>query len=187
MRRGFKAEAEALAARARSELGLLPHDPLPARQLARHHRIRVATPSDLTQVRSEDLDQLLLNDPNSWSAFTVPGGAANTAIFYNPTHSERRQESDLMHEIAHVLAGHAPRFLHRPAGFPFRLRDYDAKQEEEARWLGACLQLPRPALVWAARSSLSVLEMAEHFTASEQQIRFRWNITGMARQFGRSA
>ena len=52
-----------------------------------------------------------------------------------------------MHEMAHLICKHKPAELVPVGGFPFSLREYDAVQEEEANWLGACLQLPRPALL----------------------------------------
>ena len=54
--------------------------------------------------------------------------------------SESRIQSDIMHELAHVLLGHKMEEINPSLGFP--LRKYDQSQEDEAEWLGGCLQLP---------------------------------------------
>jgi len=90
-----------------------------------------------------------------------------------------------MHEISHIICKHAPSELIRVGGLPFLLRDYNADQEEEASWLGACLQLPRPALWWAVKRRMTVDEMVQYFQASEELIRYRRQVTGIDRQLTR--
>jgi Zn-dependent peptidase ImmA (M78 family) len=133
----------------------------------------------------ELLRQLLETDPSGWSAVTLET-AQGSLIIYNPSHSPDRCESDLMHELAHLLCKHEPSLLVTPPGAPFPFRTFTEEQEDEAKWLGACLQLPRPALLWAAKNGKDNHDIALDFGASTQQVAFRRQITGVDRQLGRA-
>ncbi len=184
MRRGFKTWAEHQAIELRRHLGLGADVPLPATQLATYFGITIVSPEHIPGMSREHLECLLQRDQSSWSAITVNVNTGTT-IIHNTSHARTRQESNLMHEIAHIICKHASSELIRVGGLPFLLREYNADQEEEASWLGACLQLPRPALWWAVKRRLTVAEMVQHFQASEELIRFRRQVTGIDRQFSR--
>jgi len=184
MQRGFKTWAEHQAIEQRRCLGLGEEVPLPATQLATYLGITIASPEHIPGMTREHLECLLQGDRSSWSAITVSVNTA-TIIIHNTGHARTRQESNLMHEMAHIICKHAPSELIRVGGLPFLLRDYNADQEEEASWLGGCLQLPRPALWWAIKRRMTVAEMAEYFQASEELIRYRRQMTGIDRQFSR--
>ena len=62
------------------------------------------------------------------------------------------------------------------------LRSFDEQQEREAAWLSGCLLLPRPALLLITRLNLSPLEAAERYGVSQQMLKFRKQVTGVARQ-----
>ena len=62
------------------------------------------------------------------------------------------------------------------------MRSYDEVQELEANTLGSTLQLPRPALVWALKSKMSIGEIATYYSASEEMVRFRIKMTGVMKQ-----
>lgn len=181
-RRGFKTWAEAQGLEFRAKLGLKIIDPLPAVALAKHLDIPVLTPANIESLSPVHLKHLL--EPKSqWSALTIPHPGGHL-IIHNPTHSLTRQESDLMHELAHILCEHpAPQLVNIP-GFPLGLREYDVVKEKEAEWLGGCLQLPRNGLSWALRKGMNHTDIAEHFKASGDMVRFRINMTGLKRQFG---
>jgi Zn-dependent peptidase ImmA (M78 family) len=121
-----------------------------------------------------------------WSAVCVPTDDAFVVV-YNPTHSAPRQESDIMHELAHVLCDHTPDRFEMVGELPFMMRHYDASQEEEAIWLGACLQIPRAALLSLIRRQFSNEALAALFGASEEMVVFRRNMTGIDRQLHRAA
>ncbi len=108
-----------------------------------------------------------------------------TAIIHNTGHARTRQESNLMHEMAHIICKHEPSVLTSVGGLSFLLREYNADQEEEASWLGACLQIPRSALWWAVKRRMTIDEMVQYFQASEELIRFRRQMTGIDRQLSR--
>jgi len=52
--------------------------------------------------------------------------------------------------------------------------------------LGGCLQIPRPALLWALRRQMTTPEIADHYGASEKMVRYRRNVTGVDAQMGRT-
>lgn len=184
MRRGFKSWAEQQALEQRRNLCLGADAPLSATRLALHLEIPIINPEQIPGMTKKHVDQLLQEDISSWSAITlnVKGGAM---IILNTGHAPTRQESDLMHEMAHLICEHKPSVLAHVGGLPFPLREYDAVQEEEANWLGACLQLPRPALLAAVKRHMSLEQMVRYFHASEEMIRYRRQTTGVDRQMSR--
>lgn len=181
MRRGFKTWAEKLAIEQRRLLALKPEDPLPARLLADFHDATIVEPVEIPGITQEILDSLLGIGSDGWSAVSFERNGC-TIIIHNPDHSSRRQESDLMHEMAHVLCNHQPSHLVQSLGLPFTLRTYNPNQEDEAVWLGGCLQLPRDGLLWALRRGMTDAMMVNHFGASIDQVRYRCQVTGVRRQ-----
>jgi IrrE N-terminal-like domain len=184
MRRGFKTWAEQQAIEQRRHLGLKADAPLSAVRLASYLGITVVDPGQVPGMSPEHLECLLQRDRSSWSAITVQVNTC-TMIIHNTGHALTRQESNLMHEIAHIICKHTPMELVRIGGLSFLLREYNADQEEEASWLGACLQLPRSALWSAVKRRMTMAEMVQYFLASEDLVRFRRQMTGVDRQFSR--
>lgn len=184
MRRGFKSWAEKLSSEQRSVLALSPEASLPARTLAKHHRIIIIEPGEIPGIPQNVVDQLLQFDPSSWSAVSFERNGCYL-IIHNPVHSPYRQESNLMHELAHILCNHQPSHLVHSAMLPFAIRTYNSEQEEEAKWLGGCLQLPRAALIWAVCRGMSDAMIAKHYIASKDLVRYRRQMTGIDKQFGR--
>ena len=178
MRRGFKKWAEDQAVSCRRDLGLQPEAPLAAAALATHLEIPIFTPHHIPGMPPPVLRQLLRTDPQSWSAVTLLVGE-QALIVHNPQHSVRRQESDLMHELAHLLCSHQPVMITSIPGLPFPIREFNAEQEDEAIWLGGCLQLPRPALLWAIRRGMDTEQISQHFIASTRLVGFRRGKTGV--------
>ena len=184
MRHGYKAWAERVALEQRKLLHLTGNAPLPARLLAEQLEIPVLSPTEILGITPDILARLLQVDIQSWSAITLPTKDV-TLIIYNPNHSPRRQESDLMHELAHVLCEHPPaQLVQIDPSFP-PLRSYDEAQEEEAIWLGGCLQIPRDALLWAIRRGMGEAKIETHFCASNEIVRYRRQVTGVDKQMGR--
>ena len=179
MQRGFKAWAEKQAREQRYNLGLKEHEPLPAARLAAKQGITIISPKQVPGISSAHLERLLQDDCSSWSAVTVSVGVY-IVIINNTSHTLLRQESNIMHEISHIICNHVPAKLIWIGELPFRV--YDAEQEEEANWLGACLQLPRSALWAAVKRRMTVSEMSQYFQASEEMVRYRRQVTGVDRQ-----
>lgn len=182
LRRGFKSEAERTAAAQRHELGLQPHEPLDPYRLLDHHGITVRTPSEIAAMSLIGSDTLAVLDAHAdcWSAVTVRT-PAGIVVVHNPRHEQPRRHSNLTHELAHVLLGHAPGALQTVAGCV--MRDFDEQQEEEAACLGDTLLAPRVALQEAARRKLTLAQAAEHLGASQQLTTYRAHITGVTRQY----
>ena len=183
MKHGFKTWAEKEALRLRGEMRLPKDAALPARSLAEHLQIPIATPAEIG-VDEQTLTELLGNSMSRWSAMTLYLRAVPFVVF-NPTHSDQRQESDLMHEFAHILCEHPPQRVVVGGLLPFPMREYNQAQEEEADWLGATLKLPREALMQAVRRGFTDEQLAEQFHCSVPLARMRTNRSGVRVQLQR--
>jgi hypothetical protein len=182
LERGFKTWAEQLALSIRRELDLDPHAPLAPLRLAEHLDVRVLVPSKIPGLPKPVLDQLVLVDPGGWSAVSCSVNG-QTLIIHNPQHSVGRQNSDLAHELAHLILEHEPSKLVLSQDGTMVLRSFDEKQDEEANWLGWCLLLPRLALVHATKARLSKSAIAHRWGVSEQLVEFRTRMTGVKREY----
>lgn len=175
-RRGFKTNAEKIAVEYRKRLGLKDFEPLSALKLAAHFEIEVLCPGEIPGISPDCLSKLLAG-ADHWSAITI-GREKPTLIIYNDTHSRARTESNLMHEMAHVLLGHEMGEIDTSLGIP--LRKYDSMQENEAEWLGGCLQLPKPALLkYFVYNNFSVEQISEMFNASRAMVNYRIRVSGV--------
>ena len=183
MRRGFKTRAESLACELRAKLGLAAQSPLAAKRLLGYLEVLVLQPRAIPELRSEVIHEMLNGSSKHWSAVTIYDASGQPLIIHNPEHALTRQESDLMHEAAHILCKHPPGKIIRVGELSFR--SYDAGHEEEAKWLGACLQITRHGLLWGIGRCMTTAQMAEHFCASEAQVRYRRNVTGVDVQMSR--
>lgn len=181
--RGFKANAEKLAKEYRNVLGKNVHDPLCAFELANHLNISIYTPAEIfSAASSEHQFSGTNNEIFGWSALTMTTGNKNKIIIHNNFHSSTRQQSNIMHELAHIICDHKyadDRLLNIPIG----MRDYNPVFEEEANCLGSTIQLPREGLVWAKKKNLTNLEISQVFNASLEMINYRLRISGILRQF----
>jgi Zn-dependent peptidase ImmA (M78 family) len=182
LKTGFRKNSEKMALSFRKGLGLNLFDPLPARELARHLKIEILTPKDITGLTQSEKKILLNKGAKEWSAVTVLIDN-NYIIIHNDSHLPERQESNLMHEIAHILCDHKVSSLDRVDGLLFR--KYNPEQEAEASFMGACLQLPRLALKWALSRGMQIEQTAIHFNASIEMVRFRTNITYVKKNINR--
>jgi hypothetical protein len=182
MRRGFKAEAERLAARLRAELDLRPSEAIDLGQLAKHIGVQIRSADEL--VNRAALRRLEELQPGCFSAatFHLPDGRI-VAVTNPDASTEARRASDLAHELAHILLKHEIRQVHRVADFTFV--DCDPEQEEEANWLAGCLLLPRPLLLAAVRRGLTADDLAAAHGVSVKMASFRLNASGVYFQAGR--
>ncbi len=80
-----------------------------------------------------------------------------------------------MHELAHVLLKHAMVHFDPETGLPKRRQS----DEDEATYLGGCFQIPRRGLLWAVQRKMILPQIAAHFGASEEMVKFRSNVTGV--------
>jgi hypothetical protein len=173
----FRRWCEDEGIRWRHTLGFYAYDPLPAKRLAQHLGIRIVSPTELPDLDEQTLQVLLAKDAG-WSALAVPLPIAENKhwIIYNPTHAATRYESDVMHELSHLILGHEPiRFSLLADSVP--VREYRPEDEECAKYLGGCLQITIRGLDWAFQRNMTHLEIAQHFGASVQMVRYRCNMT----------
>ncbi len=181
--RGFKANAERTALEFRKKLEIEAHDPLCGFKLAEHLSIPVYSPEEFFSPGTDmnDLVGTKLKD-NGWSALTMVTGTNKKIIIHNHLHAPTRQQSNLMHELAHVICDHKHPETHRNIALPFFMRDYDKQHEEEAIYLGSALQITREGLIWALKKRMEIAEIAEHYNASTAMVTLRINSTGVKKQ-----
>lgn len=185
-KRGFKAWCERVAVEKRAEFGLRPVDPLNPMKLAESLGIKIWTPEDVPGLSVECVRVLLQDDPDSWSAVTLRLTGADL-IIVNSSHSPARQNSNLMHELAHILLSHTPTRVDVTEDQHLLLRTHDGGQEEEASWLAGCLLLPRPALLAIMRVGVTQ-DAARRFGVSFDMLAYRIRVAGVevqARRAGR--
>jgi IrrE N-terminal-like domain len=172
MRRGFMAEATALACQVRAELEIGMFAPLDPRALAGSLEVPVWTLSGMLE-QSPDVGYLLTAEPDVFSAVTVFAGPRRT-IVHNDAHAPARQNSNLAHELSHALLHHPP----TPAMDDIGNRIWNQDIEDEAAYLAGCLLMTPEAALATARGQWTVAEAAARFGISEQMVNFRINKTG---------
>ena len=182
LNRGFKSNAEKTAIALRGELGLSAFDPLCGFKLAEHLNVKIFTPSEIFP--PETVIDDLVGPDKGWSALTMKTGGDSTIIIHNHTHAPQRQQSNIMHELAHIICRHKQPEKHRDIELPFFMREFDPKQEEEANYLGSTLQITREGLLWALKKRMELTQIAEHYNASPSMVTLRINSTGVKRQLG---
>ncbi len=182
LKRGFKAQAELLARQYREDMKIHPCAPLCAFKLAEYLQIPVYPATDL--VTDENEVKLLSEDNGTicgWSALTMKTKAGNQIIIHNPFHSTARQQSNMMHELAHIICKHEHSQKTYDFEVPFGMREFDEIKEEEAKCLGSTLQLAKPCLLWANKRSMTNEAIAAYFNASVEMVVYRKNITGITK------
>ena len=100
----------------------------------------------------------------------------------NPLRASGRIASDLAHEISHILLEHELSEITEFDGVPFRTCRPD--EEEQATALGGTILLSRPLLIRAAARRMGPEEIAAQYAVTIEMARFRYNTTGVAKQFG---
>ena len=178
LRRGFKSEAERIAKRVRSELGMGVAQSVAPEELAQLLNIEVRAGDEL--IPRERFDELENLQRGAFSACTLRPTADRVVVVYNPLSAKSRRSSDLAHELAHILLDHELSRIERLGDVTFL--SCDAIQEEEAAWLSGCLLLPRPLLLEEVRRGSSAREIAKKCGVSEDMAQYRLNVTGVVRQ-----
>lgn len=184
-KRGFKAWCERVSLEKRAELGLRTTDPLNPAGLAESLGITVWTPSDVPDLSEKWIDILLYGDSDSWSAVTLRLPGSNLIIL-NSAHSVARQNSDLMHELAHILLAHTPTRVDVSEDQQLLLRTHDREQEKEASWLAGCLLLPRPVLFTILQLGGATQEVARKYGVSMDMLAYRIRVAGVEIQAKRA-
>ena len=184
-KRGFKSQCEKRSVELRKQLGLPPTSPLKARELAEHIGVKVWSMNDIEGLSDDDLLQLTVNDPDSWSAFTLRFDSKHLVV-YNPIQSSARENSVCMHELAHIILGHQLHDANLSEDGHLVPSNYSQDQENEADWLAGTLLLPRPALLSVRKRRLSDAEIKEEFLVSDHMLLWRFRMTGVDHQMKHS-
>lgn len=178
LKRGFKAKADKLSTSYREQLNLKAWEPICAFKLAEYLKIPFYKATDFVS-SSYEIETLKKNE---WSALTMVTKIGNQIIIFNPYHSEQRQQSDIMHELAHIICEHKRDTEKYNFVIPFGMHEFDEIQEEEAKCLGATLQLSKACLFWSNKRNMTYEEIAKKFNSSTEMVRYRMNITGIAKR-----
>lgn len=181
--RGFKAKAEKLSLKYRDELGIPHTEALSGFDLAQHFNIKIFTPEQFGMGLGDFINVIGSDsNPSGWSALTMVRAIGDRIIIHNHLHAPARQQSNIMHELAHIICEHQLPPAQTDIALPFYMREYDPVQEEEANILGSALIVSREGLLWALKKKMSHKDIADYYTASEEMVRFRINSTGVMRQ-----
>ena len=179
--RGFTAKAERISESYRDEMRISKFEPLDAFALAEHLEVAILGIGDLRT----DLDvkhYKRLCDVNEFSAMWMPNTGGNKIILHNENHSKKRQQSNLMHELAHIILEHSIPEEYAKLCFQLGLHYYNVEHEQEAKYLGGCLKITRPGLLWALKNNYSEEEISDYYNASVDMVNYRLRITGVLRQ-----
>jgi hypothetical protein len=188
----FKANAEVLSLRLRQQLGLRATAACPAKLATGAHQILLAAAGALNgdiidALIDEFPDHLKVRQHLAWIASDTTEFSAIVAIvrgckmiLYNGNNSPARQESDIMHELAHILCEHRGDCLQLNADISLRV--HNACHEQEAKWLGAALQIPDKGIFDHVLAGRTSEEIAEIYGASLQMVRFRRNTLAIDRR-----
>lgn len=174
LRRGFKAEAEAYACDFRKEMGLRASHPLDMFKLANYLEIPMLGLRELAQdIKLTSYLLLTTSVKSPFSAVTLYQGSYRS-IVYNDLHASPRQQSDLAHELAHIILGHSPSQLTNESGG----RHYNLELEQEAACLSGVLLLPKAAAIAVVASRKPIEQAASEFNISVQMMSMRLNQSG---------
>jgi Zn-dependent peptidase ImmA (M78 family) len=177
LRHGFKADAERRAVELRRQLQLAPRDYARPEKLADAASVTIVDADRLIDRRR--LEELEHIQAFAFSACTFDIGGRRI-IVTNPLRSGGRRNSDIAHELAHILLNHELAEVRDIAGTHFRT--CEPGEEEEATALGGTLLLPRPLLYQAVRAGMDTTQIADHYNVTVDMARYRLNTTGVERQ-----
>lgn len=167
-RRGFVKESEEYALEFREELNLSKNDPLCPRALAKLLAIPVTALSQHPAINDQIKNHFLTVAPDVFSATTIPNGTSRE-ILHNDGHHPKRQNSNIAHEIAHVLLGHPP----KPPMMENGCRNFDKVLEREAHDLGFTLLIPKYAALYAIENFFNLSLAGDYYGVSEKLLEYR--------------
>lgn len=174
--KGFTTKAERIAESFRITLNIHPCGHLCAFKLASHLGVSICEATDY------GIDTKLVERLTGWSGLYLVNEFGEKIVIHNTSHPLGRQQSTVMHELAHLICEHPLSTEIILPELPF-LRRYEPQHEQEAEYLGATLQMTRKSLVWAMHKKMAKMQIAEYYKASEQMVDYRLRITGVAKQF----
>ncbi len=175
-RYGFKKEAEDYAKEFREELSLLPHEPLCPRKLAKLLDIPVFGLRDSPVLDANIITHWQNSATGEFSGLIIQDGTRKE-IHHNDFHHPRRQNSNIAHELAHIILGHDLQVPIQKNGE----RKYDRAIEDEAKWLGSTLLLPKAATVYIVKNGLLKSDIEDQYNVSHSLYKYRVQVTDTMR------
>lgn len=181
---GFKAHAERISLEVRSDLSLQKHEPACPWKIAKDLSVSIINIEDLP--KNSAMDYLVSSKGKSEFHATVCYIGAKAFIINSEVHSNKRQASNIAHELAHILLRHPPTKPFDEDG----KRDFLLAIEKEAEWLGPALLVSEPAALFAYRlissGKQSLAEISDNWNITEDVIKMRMNVVGASRRSSRS-
>ncbi|MBL4751506.1 MAG: ImmA/IrrE family metallo-endopeptidase [Amylibacter sp.] len=168
LRRGFIKEAEEYAEEFRLEMGLSKVAPIFAENLAEHLGVPVLKLSTHPKISDEVKEFWANNEEDVFSALTMPDGAYRE-ILHNDGHHPNRQNSNIAHELAHIILGHS---MTAPISDKGK-RNYDKEIEEEAKVLSMTLLIPKVVAVCIVEQGLNLDQASLHYRVSKPLLNYR--------------
>jgi hypothetical protein len=117
----------------------------------------------------------------SWSGFVVPVEGWNVVVI-NSTHPVTRQHATLMEELFHIRLRHVPTKISLCPQTKLMRREYAKDIEHDAYWSAAAALVPYFTLKEMLASGMTIEAVAEFFGVSVDLVRFRMNVTKLARK-----
>jgi hypothetical protein len=167
-RRGFVKESEEYALEFREELNLKPHDALDPIELANWLCVPVVALSEHPTIRPEEKQYFATIGQDDFSAATI-NLRTRREIIHNDSHHPFRQNSNVAHELAHIILGHPP----KPPMLKDGCRNFDKRLEREAHDLGFTLLVPKPAALYAVENIRDDEQACEFYGVSNSLLTFR--------------
>ena len=159
-------------------MGLSPSDRMDAGDLAKHLGCFVHAADELVGIAR--LKQLGRIQDDAFFACTFKLPKGRYVIVFNPLMNETRRNSDIAHEVSHIVLDHRLSRLERLGTVAFL--SCDKHQEEEAAWLSGCLLLPRFALIHDLARGMQSKTIAKNRVLSNDMVDYRRRVTGVERQ-----
>ena len=179
--RGFKASANRIALGLRRQMGLAETAPIDLGRLAERLGLSVVPISAFGDACPEAVAQLTQYDAGAFSALLLPLYKGRRIILFNDANSPGRRNSDLAHEVSHVLLAHPPRSLFDGSG----CRNFDRDMEAQANCLASHILIPNEAarnIVYSRRDPGAVCAA---YGVSRDMLKYRLNASGAQKQHER--
>ena len=171
---GFKAKANRIAVGVRHQIGLKPEAPIDLRALATHLHLTLVPITDFGSTCPRQVTQLVEKDSRAFSALLLPIGSGRKIVLYNDRNSEGRFNSDIAHEISHVLLAHPPASPFDDSG----CRAFDKDIEHEANCLSGYILIPDEAARKIVKCGLPQHYACGEYGVSREMLEFRLNSSG---------
>lgn len=161
----------------RDKCSLAPFASLNPFDLAVKMEVVIFTPQTIPGLAPAILQQVLVNNADSWDAATLPLPDGMHVVIMNPTKGKERQHASLMEELAHIHLKHKPAKLRAVNGLV--LREWNQTHETQAYWVGAAALVPRRVIKGAITRRMTLLDLARQCGVSQDLVVFREKVLGL--------